>query len=78
MLLQLENTDASNLKKLMDYARQLNLHLSLVDENENNVVLPGKPLSDTALRSLIESGRKTGTVSMESAHNILRKDFHAD
>ena len=78
MLLQLENTDASNLKKLMDYARQLNLRLSLVDENENNVALPGKPLSDAALRSLIESGRKTGTISMESAHNIIRKNFHAD
>jgi hypothetical protein len=78
MLLQLENTDASNLKKLMAYARQLNLRLSLVDENENNVTLPGKPLSDTALRSLIESGRKTDTISMESAHNIIRKNFHAD
>jgi hypothetical protein len=78
MLLQLENTDSSNLKKLMDYARQLNLRLSLVDENENNVALPGKPLSDTALRSLIESGRKTGVISMESAHNIIRKNLHAD
>ena len=78
MLLQLENTDVANLKKLMEYARQLNMRLSLVDESDGKVALPGKPLSEAALKSLIESGRKTGEVSMETAHNIIRKNFHAD
>jgi len=45
MLLQLENTDLINLKTLMEYARQLNMRLSLVDENEGEVALPGKPMS---------------------------------
>jgi len=78
MLLQLENTDFSNIKKLMDYARQLNLRLSLLDDNESNTALPGKPLSEAALKTLIESGRKSGTISMENAHNTIRKNFNAD
>ena len=76
MLLLLENTSSSNLNKLMEYARQLNLRLSLIDES--NTSLPGKPLSDDALRSMIEQGRKTGTIAMESAHTIIRKNFNAD
>jgi hypothetical protein len=76
VLLLLENTSSANIKKLMDYARQLDLHLSLVDES--NTSLPGKPLSEAALRSMIESGRKTGVVKMETAHNTIRKNFHAD
>lgn len=78
MLLQLENTDFSNIKKLMDYARQLNMRLSLIDDNESNTALPGKPLSEAALKALIESGRKTVTISMENAHNTIRKNFNAD
>jgi hypothetical protein len=78
MLLQLENTDFTNIKKLMDYARQLNLRLSLLDDNESNTALPGKPLSEAALKSLIESSRKSGTISMGTAHNIIRKNFNAD
>jgi hypothetical protein len=78
MLLQLENTDSSNIKKLVEYARQLNLHLSVVDDMANSVSLPGKPLSETALKALIESGRKTGVVSMANAHEAIRKNFHAD
>lgn len=78
MHLQLENTSEVNLKKLLDYARQLNLHLSLVDDNENSLALPGKPLSPSDLRSLIEHGRKTGTVSMDAAHKSIRAKFNGD
>jgi len=78
MLLQLENTDNANLQKLMDYARQLNLRLSLIDDNSNNLALPGKPLSGAALKTLIESSRKSGIITMESAHDIIRKKFNAD
>jgi hypothetical protein len=73
MLLQLENSDYKNVEKLMDYARQLNLHLSLVDDNENNPALPGKSLSASALKMLIKSGRKSGSINMETTHKIIRK-----
>ena len=78
MLLQLENTSDSNLNKLLEYAKQLNLKLKLVDQNEHNAALPGKPLSESALKAMIETGRKTGAITMETAHDIIRKNFHAD
>jgi uncharacterized protein YhfF len=77
MLLLLENTDSGNIKKLMDYARQLNLRLSLVDDTDSPA-LPGKPLSAEKLKAMIENGRKTGTISMVAAHQMLRKNFNAD
>ena len=78
MLLQLENTSHANLQKLMDYAHQLNLNLSLVDDNSDNPGLPGRPLSEAELTQLIERNRKTETISMEAAHSLLRKSFNAD
>ena len=78
MLLQLENTTQANVKKLLEFARQLNLNLKLIDHNSNNPALPGKPLSSTALKALIEKSRKSGSISMQSAHDIIRKNFHAD
>ena len=78
MLLQLENTSDANVKKLLDYARELNLHLRLVEQDESKTALPGKPLSESALQSMIESSRKSGTISMEDAHNTIRKNFNAD
>lgn len=78
MLLVLENTNDINLKKLIEYARQLNLHLSPVDDSESSTALPGKPLSPALLKSMIEQGRKTGAISMEAAHSSIRKNFHAD
>jgi hypothetical protein len=78
MLLQLENTTEANLQKLLDYAKQLNLHLKPVNWDEGNSALPGKPLSESVLESMIESGRKSGVVSMENAHDLIRKNFHAD
>jgi hypothetical protein len=78
MLLQLENTSYANVKKLLEYARELNLNLRLVDQDESNPTLPGKPLSETALKALIENSRKSGSITMDVAHNIIRKNFHAD
>lgn len=77
MLLQLENTDYTNLKKLLDYASKLNLTLRLVDE-ESNTALPGKPLSGDALKAIIEKSRKSGSISMEGAHKTIRNNFNAD
>jgi hypothetical protein len=73
MLLQLENTSYANVKKLLEYARELNLNLRLIDQGADNITLQGKPLSEADLRSMIETSRKTGEIDMESAHSAIRK-----
>ena len=78
MLLLLENTNYADVKKLLDYANQLNLRLSVIDQDENNSGLPGKPLSTAALKSIIENSRKSGAITMDTAHDTIRKNFHAD
>ena len=78
MLLQLENTNKENISKLIDYAKKLNINLSLVDEDNSNYALPGKPLDDAQLKKLIESSRNSGTISLNDAHAIIRKNFNAD
>ena len=78
MLLQLKNTNAANLHKLIDFAQQLNLELKVVDDNENNIALPGKPLSAKQLESMIESSRQSGIINMQLANQIIRKHFNAD
>jgi hypothetical protein len=77
MLLQLENTNKENINKLLDFAKQNHLQLSLIDDNENNYFLPGKPLSPAELSHLIENSRKSGNISMEDAHSAIRKSFDA-
>jgi hypothetical protein len=75
MLLQLENTNRENVMKLIDFANKLNLSLSLIDDAiNNNVSLPGKPLTDLQLKSMIESSRQSGTISMKDAHQLIRKN----
>lgn len=76
MLLQLENTSTDKLKALLEYANKLNLDLRVINE-DNNIALPGKPLSADALRSLIESGKNSGRIKMETAHDLIRKKFNA-
>lgn len=78
MLLQLENTNRENVMKLIDFANKLNLSLSLIDDANNNVSLPGKPLTDLQLKSMIEASRQSGTISMKDAHQLIRKNFNAD
>ncbi|MEP6584920.1 MAG: hypothetical protein ABJA90_11675 [Ginsengibacter sp.] len=78
MLLQLENTNKKDIDKLLDFAKQNHLELSLVDENEDDYFLPGKPLSDRELIKLIENSRKSGTISMKDAHTAIRNSFNAD
>ena len=75
MLLQLQDTNAANLMKLIDFAHQLNLELKVVDDNEKNVALPGKPLSAKQLEAMIESSRQSETINLQSAHQIIRKNF---
>jgi hypothetical protein len=78
MLLQLENTNAENINKLLAFANQHHLKLSIVDEEAADYHLPGKPLSPQQLSQLIEKSRKSGTISMEDSHNIIRKNYNGD
>ena len=75
MLLQLENSNKNNIAKLLDFARQNHLQLSLIDDAEGHPFLPGKPLTDIELEKLITESRNSGTIRMEKAHSIIRNSF---
>ena len=77
MLLQLENTNKDNIDKLLAFAKQNHLELSLIDDVENNVTLPGKPLTPKELTQLIEKSRASGVISMEDAHQTIRERYDA-
>ena len=68
MLLQLEITTQDDINKLLNFAQQNQLKLSVIDDTENNFFLPGKPLTDMQLTELIESGRNNWNIDMEHAH----------
>ena len=78
MLLQLEETNYNEVNKLLEFARINNLKLSLVDEGEDNFILPGKPLTQEQITTLIESSRKSGVISMKNAHEIISSIYNAD
>jgi molybdenum cofactor biosynthesis enzyme MoaA len=77
MLLQLENTNKDNIDKLLAFAKQNHLQLSLIDDVENNFLMPGKPLTSEELTKLIEKSRASGIVSMKNAHQIIRDTYNA-
>ncbi|MBC7890279.1 MAG: hypothetical protein H7Z13_20580 [Ferruginibacter sp.] len=77
MLLQLENTNPNNVNKLLEFAKQNNLNLSLIDDTGTNYVLPGKPLTPAELAQLIKNGRNSGMVAMEDAHRLIRNAYDA-
>ena len=74
MLFQLNNTSKTNIDKLLAYAKQNQLQLSLVDDAEDDLFLPGKTLSPAQLSAMIEKSRKSGIVSMTDAHQIIRNN----
>ena len=81
MLLQLENTNKENITKLLNFAKQNHLQLTVIDDidnTKNDYFLPGKPLTDAELSELIENGRKSGNIKMENAHISIRNSFNAD
>ncbi|SFQ47893.1 hypothetical protein [Parafilimonas terrae] len=78
MLLQLEETNYNDVNKLMEFARENNLKLSLVDEGEDHYILPGKPLTQQQITTLIESSRKSGVISMKNAHEMISNIYNAD
>ena len=75
MLLQLENTDKKGLNTLLNFAKQNQLKLSVIDSEKNDYFLPEKPLSDTELTQLIEDVRKSGQIEMSKAHKLIRNYF---
>jgi len=78
MLLQLDDTSKANIDKLLAFAKQNQLQLSLVDDAEDNLFLPGKALTRSQLSAMIEKSRKSGMVSLENAHEIIRNSYNAD
>ena len=78
MLLQLENAHQDDLEKLFDFAKKNNLTLSLLDENDENYLLPGKPLTNEELTELILKSRNGGRISIKDAHQVIRSSYGAD
>ena len=77
MLLQLENSQQDDINKLLAFARQNHLQLSVVDDSDE-YYLPGKPLNENEIVEIIDSSRKSGTISMQEAHTLIRKKYNAD
>ena len=78
MLLQLENSNKDSVAKLLDFARLNHLNLSLIDDIEDNVFLPGKPLSDDDMEKLIINSRQSGIINIDKAHSTIRKYLNRD
>ena len=76
MLFQLNDTNKANVEKLLAFAKQNQLNLSLID-NDANFLLPGKPLTGQQLSQLIDKSRKSGMISMQDAHLIIREGYNA-
>jgi len=77
MLINIENTNEQTLNKLKEFAKENQIKLSFIDD-DNNYWLPGKPLSDKELTDLIEKSRSSGRISMKDAHNLIRQTKNAD
>ena len=75
MLFELENTDKETINKLFDFAKQNQLKLSII-EDENDYFLPGKPLSSEELSQLIENSRKSGIINLDNAHLEIRNSLN--
>ena len=72
MFLQLENTNKETIDKLIAFAKENEMDIALLDENSNDIHLPGKALTRKELIALIEKSRKSGTISMEDEPTLIR------
>ena len=77
MLLQLENNSKEDVNKLLAFANQNQIKLSLVYDSDQ-FHLPGKPLTDKQIAQLIDSSRQSGSISMQHAHRTIRSKYTAD
>ena len=75
MLFYLKNPNQANIDKLLAFAKQNQLQLSLVDEVADNLFLPGKAFSPDKLMQMIEKSRKSGIIPMTDAHQIIRDKY---
>ena len=76
MLFQLNDTSKDNINKLLDFAKQNHLPLSLIDDTDNSLFLPGKPLTPDELTKMIEKSRNSGMIRMQNAHQIIREAYN--
>ena len=75
MLFNLNNPSKPNIDKLLAFAKQNQLQLSLIDDVAGNLFLPGNPLTPDKLTQMIERSRKSGIISMTDAHQIIRDKY---
>lgn len=75
MLLKLSNTDSLKLQKFMDYAIEIGIHLSVIDESHPLCHEPSSPLNEADLENLILHARKSGSVELEYAHQLIRSKY---
>ena len=78
MLVNIENTNEVSIKKLLEFARQNQMNVSIIDDQQNNHWLPGRPFTETELIELIEKSHNSGIVSMKDAHSIIMEDKNAN
>lgn len=78
MLLELKNTIPYNIEKLTAFAKVSGIELSFIDEGSDDYHLPGKPLTDEQLMAYIDKSKTSGTVDMDTAHQLIRKMFNGD
>jgi hypothetical protein len=76
MLLQLLDTTHVKLQQLLDFAKDNNLILTIVEEDDTKVYLPGKKLEASELKDLIDDSRKSGKVKLDEAHQTIRKKIN--
>jgi hypothetical protein len=78
MLLQLKETKKEDVQKLIAFAKQNSLHLTVVDADKTKAYLPGAPLNRKEIKELISKSRKSGTVSLKEAHKQIRKKLNGN
>ena len=77
MLLQIENSTPEAINKLLSFAKENKIQLSLLDDETDNYALPGKPLSNQQLNRLINESRNSGIISMKDAHQLIQQSYDA-
>jgi hypothetical protein len=78
MLLQLDGNKKNEIDMLLEYAKQQHINLSVIDGGNSEFYLPGKPLTDEELTSLITKSRNSGVISLTEVHQTIRSNYNAD
>lgn len=77
MLLELKNTTTDSVEKLMSFAKDNGINLSLLDDGED-YHLPGEPLTDEQLNAYLDESEASGTTDIDTAHQLIRNMFNGD